>query len=113
MPNAFILRFLEDCTQVDGLVAGVRLMTKTAIPREGDVQDAPMRIPGALGGQSSGTGTATKIAKEQADTDHRGGVFPTVALRVRMATQSHTLVAAEAPDKDRGVDSFLGIPQCF
>ena len=106
MQNAFILRYLERCTTATPADAGSGTMTKTAVPREGDDKDAPMAFAGVFGHSSpeAGTSTATRVKAEHSDTDAQGFAFKGSAL----ATQTRTLIAAEAPDKGYRSVSLFG-----
>lgn len=106
MQNAFILRFLENCTPTAHLGAGSGTITKTAVPQEGSDKDAPMALASVFGQPSAklGTSTATRIKAEHGDADAQGFAFKGSPL----ATQTRTLIAAEAPDKGHRSVSLFG-----
>jgi hypothetical protein len=110
MQNTFILRYLEDCTASMPSGAESGTMTKTAVPREGDDKDAPMAFSGVFGSPSLelGTATATRVQGEHGDTDAQGRGLKGSKAWGHMASQTHTLIAAEAPDKGRSIISLFG-----
>jgi hypothetical protein len=107
MTPAFILRFQENCLEIDSSKFKAGTMTQTRVDSEHPDNDyhsffSPLR---------AGTITSTRIATEQSDKDHslRAVTIPKTLLK--SLTKTFTFTEAEASDSDPGHTSNRILPR--
>lgn len=117
MRTAFVIQFQEHCESIGNtVVAGTQTLTNV---RAEQIDSDPARV-GSVGvfqriAPLGGTGTVTKVHAEGADEDpqiYSLRAFPVDQQKLRASTQTHTLIAAEAPDADPHVNERRFLSEC-
>lgn len=111
---AFLLRYQECLNAPES--TDQRCGTETTTNVEAEQADTdPDWSQGMMGASSifSATGTVTKVMAEQSDHDpqiRRYGLFTALVPSRELTTQTVTLIAAEANDKDRDEKCYQILP---
>lgn len=113
MSIAFILRFQESIPEIiDHSNSGTSTITK--VQAEQADADPSTRKYNSLrsGDTNAGTGTITAVDSEQIDSDasrEQSNAIPVERDRIRMGTQTSTLIKAEAADEVAAVQGYRAI----
>ena len=118
MTPPFILRFQENCAEIDGSQSASGTQTQTFTRAEQADPDVEQSSYTAIKPQDASAGTPTKSATavraEHSDEDRAYCSFRLMPVESALlsGTQTHTRMRAEEADEDRGGRHSRIIPSC-